>query len=374
MPLWRWPTVLLDWQFAPAWPRMAALAGCLALGFAIGIAGLDRGIDRDAACSAGNLDFGSLVFEPETVQRGTAMSVAHAFSPPARASGSRWLLLGSLALNLFFVGVAVAMAIRAPAPPRWDPDVFVRVERLSATLPPADADILRGAYPGQPRRASRARRPPIRTARRRIHETLRQDPFKIDDLRDAMAKTRAARQAFDQVIQGVFADTAAKIVAGRPPRHWRTGAPATVPNATDNRLIRKSEPSLVRSAFPVSQKVVGMRHSSKALRAGGWARARPWVTMLQTCSLMLPLGGCLLSGDMPEPNLVVPASYDGGPKNPAAAQAALPPLDWWTKFRSRELTALIEEARANNLDIAAAIARIVQADAQARITGARCCR
>jgi outer membrane protein, multidrug efflux system len=92
--------------------------------------------------------------------------------------------------------------------------------------------------------------------------------------------------------------------------------------------------------------------------------------MLQTCSLMLPLGGCLLSGDLPEPNLVVPASYDGAPKNPAAAQAALPSLDWWTKFRSRELTALIEEARANNLDIAAAIARIVQADAQARVTGA----
>ncbi|HSB24445.1 MAG TPA: efflux transporter outer membrane subunit [Burkholderiaceae bacterium] len=92
--------------------------------------------------------------------------------------------------------------------------------------------------------------------------------------------------------------------------------------------------------------------------------------MLQTCSLMLPLGGCLLSGDMPEPNLVVPAAYDGGPKNPIAAQAALPSLDWWTKFRSRELTALMEEARANNLDIAAAIARIVQADAQARVTGA----
>jgi NodT family efflux transporter outer membrane factor (OMF) lipoprotein len=92
--------------------------------------------------------------------------------------------------------------------------------------------------------------------------------------------------------------------------------------------------------------------------------------MLQTCSLMLPLGGCLLSGDLPEPNLVIPASYDDGPKNPKTAQAALPSLDWWTKFRSRELTALIEEARANNLDIAAAIARIVQADAQARVTGA----
>ena len=57
-------------------------------------------------------------------------------------------------------------------------------------------------------------------------------------------------------------------------------------------------------------------------------------------------------------------------KSPVAAQAALPSLDWWRKFRSRELTAVVEEARAANLDIAAAIARIEQADAQARITGA----
>ena len=51
-------------------------------------------------------------------------------------------------------------------------------------------------------------------------------------------------------------------------------------------------------------------------------------------------------------------------------EAALPPLDWWRGFRSRELTEIIEQARAANLDIAAAIARIVQADAQARIAGA----
>ncbi|HXX26293.1 MAG TPA: efflux transporter outer membrane subunit [Pseudolabrys sp.] len=92
--------------------------------------------------------------------------------------------------------------------------------------------------------------------------------------------------------------------------------------------------------------------------------------MLQTGALAIPLGGCLLSGDLPEPNLVIPASYDMGPKSPVTAQASLPPLDWWNKFRSRELTAIIEEARANNLDIAAAVARIVQADAQARIAGA----
>ncbi len=92
--------------------------------------------------------------------------------------------------------------------------------------------------------------------------------------------------------------------------------------------------------------------------------------MLQTCSLILPLGGCLLTQDLPEPNLVVPASYNYGPRNPVVAQRATPKLDWWRQFRSRELTALMEQARAANLDVAAAVARIVQADAQARIVGA----
>jgi hypothetical protein len=38
---WRlWPAALLDWNFAPAWPRLAALAGCAALGFALGVTSL----------------------------------------------------------------------------------------------------------------------------------------------------------------------------------------------------------------------------------------------------------------------------------------------------------------------------------------------
>jgi NodT family efflux transporter outer membrane factor (OMF) lipoprotein len=92
--------------------------------------------------------------------------------------------------------------------------------------------------------------------------------------------------------------------------------------------------------------------------------------MLQGFCLMLPLGGCLLSGEKPGPALDIPQAYDGGPKNPALAEAAVPTLDWWRGFRSKELTEVIEEARQANLDIAAAVARIVQADAQARVTGA----
>jgi len=67
-PLWRLPAVLVDWQFAPAWPRMAALACCAALGFGIGIAGLDRPFDRlDAPFTLGTRDIGSIVSEPDTL-------------------------------------------------------------------------------------------------------------------------------------------------------------------------------------------------------------------------------------------------------------------------------------------------------------------
>jgi multidrug efflux system outer membrane protein len=86
--------------------------------------------------------------------------------------------------------------------------------------------------------------------------------------------------------------------------------------------------------------------------------------------LAQPLAGCLLATDKLDPALDIPAAYDAGPKSPRAAEARLPPLDWWRAFRSRELTEVIEQARESNLDIAAAIARIVQADAQARIAGA----
>jgi hypothetical protein len=36
---WRlWPKELLDWNFAPAWPRLAALGACALVGFAVGTA------------------------------------------------------------------------------------------------------------------------------------------------------------------------------------------------------------------------------------------------------------------------------------------------------------------------------------------------
>lgn len=75
----------------------------------------------------------------------------------------------------------------------------------------------------------------------------------------------------------------------------------------------------------------------------------------------------MLTKDIPDPALDVPAKYRAAS---SSAERELPKLDWWRGFRSRELTALMEEAQTVNLDIAAASARILQADAQARIAGA----
>ncbi len=79
------------------------------------------------------------------------------------------------------------------------------------------------------------------------------------------------------------------------------------------------------------------------------------------------LGGCITSDDLPNTALDVPNAYK---YDASRKDTTPPPLDWWRNFRSRELTQLMEEAQTVNLDIAAASARILQADAQARIAGA----
>jgi hypothetical protein len=43
----RWPSVLMDWKFEPAWPRVAALAGAAVLGITIGLSGLGTRIATD---------------------------------------------------------------------------------------------------------------------------------------------------------------------------------------------------------------------------------------------------------------------------------------------------------------------------------------
>jgi NodT family efflux transporter outer membrane factor (OMF) lipoprotein len=101
----------------------------------------------------------------------------------------------------------------------------------------------------------------------------------------------------------------------------------------------------------------------KARRAARIARVVPALLAVSTLQ-----GGCALSiADPPPAGLDIPATYQG-----AAGKAGVQPApDWWRSFRSAELSALVERAIAANYDIAAAVARIEQADAQVRIVGAQ---
>src|SRR5438067_8351878 len=103
------------------------------------------------------------------------------------------------------------------------------------------------------------------------------------------------------------------------------------------------------------------------LRAGRAGLHRPLARGLAALCIVASSAGCLLTRDLPDPALDIPDAYKAARlKDPGST----PKLDWWRGFRSSELTMLMEEAQTVNLDIAAAVARFQQADAQARIAGA----
>ena len=64
-PLSWWPAILTDWTFAPAWPRVAALAAAAVLGISIGLSNVGTRIaaDLDLVRTAAADDAGSNVFD-----------------------------------------------------------------------------------------------------------------------------------------------------------------------------------------------------------------------------------------------------------------------------------------------------------------------
>ncbi|MBW8725950.1 MAG: efflux transporter outer membrane subunit [Inquilinus limosus] len=77
------------------------------------------------------------------------------------------------------------------------------------------------------------------------------------------------------------------------------------------------------------------------------------------------LAGCAGPED-DKPALDIP----GGWKAEGPAGTSWPDTAWWRTFGSPQLDQLIQTAQRNNQDIGAAVARVLQADAQARISGA----
>ncbi len=141
---------------------------------------------------------------------------------------SRWLAF-SLALNLFFVSIAGAVAARHYLMPHTaarapiDRSIGARVERITGTLPQADAEIMRKMYRAQAA-AIEPRQETYRRAQDKVRQTLRAQPFEADALRAAVTEARGARQTFDQSVQDFIAAGGAA--------SSRTGHPASLAETT----------------------------------------------------------------------------------------------------------------------------------------------
>jgi len=136
--------------------------------------------------------------------------------PPIGSGGgrtSRWILLVSLALNLFFFGIGAAYLWRnyvstPPARPAGYWTAAARMDRLASTLPAADAEKLRMEFRGHAT-AIDAAAGVYRGAQERLRAALHAEPFSVEAVKAAMAEGRAARQKLDEALQDVLASASA---------------------------------------------------------------------------------------------------------------------------------------------------------------------
>jgi outer membrane protein, multidrug efflux system len=84
--------------------------------------------------------------------------------------------------------------------------------------------------------------------------------------------------------------------------------------------------------------------------------------------LFLLLNACSVGPAYKRPDIALPSNWHDSTGPDAAT--VWPAADWWHGFGSPQLDQFIGEAQSSNDDLAAAIARVTQADAQVRIAGA----
>jgi uncharacterized membrane protein len=137
------------------------------------------------------------------------------------AARVRWLLLTSLALNVFFVGAAGAVAFRYTGTvplthvTQIDHSVASRLNHIAATLPTADAQLMLAEFRTDAVKVASAQAD-LRLSREELRNSLRAEPFDANALRAAMTANNTARQNFEQLFQGMIATAATKMsVVGR---------------------------------------------------------------------------------------------------------------------------------------------------------------
>jgi hypothetical protein len=134
-----------------------------------------------------------------------------------------YLLVASLTLNLAFAGMAAAVALRhahaAPAPLKpvagMKHGIEFHLDRIAASLPPNDAQILREEVNAEAIKLAAAEAE-VRLSKEAVRDSLRAEPFDPQAVRTAMAETSMARDHFFRLLHNAFAGATARMsAAGR---------------------------------------------------------------------------------------------------------------------------------------------------------------
>jgi NodT family efflux transporter outer membrane factor (OMF) lipoprotein len=82
--------------------------------------------------------------------------------------------------------------------------------------------------------------------------------------------------------------------------------------------------------------------------------------------LMLAVAGCATTSPVLEPQVTAAPAWN----QPGDAAASVPTATWWQAFGSAELQSLVDEALRGSPDLAIAVERVRQAEAEVRVAGA----
>jgi uncharacterized membrane protein len=161
---------------------------------------------------------------------------------PAQAEASqperyRFLVI-SIGLNV--VLLAFILAFRTPIPSHRGADIFGLIYHLSATMPPADADTLRTLIDVN-RSTIVDSQNEFHAAQIQVLETLGHEPFDKSAMRAAMARSRVARDHYDEAIHDIFANAVAQIS--------NAGRRALADWSINHRYARTTQATRLRSDF-----------------------------------------------------------------------------------------------------------------------------
>ncbi|MGH6672379.1 MAG: periplasmic heavy metal sensor [Xanthobacteraceae bacterium] len=151
----------------------------------------------------------------------------------------RYLLLGSLMLNLAFVGAAGAMALQHTRDVPLQPVLGIghhgvehRFDHLLARLPAHDATIMRAMLRADAVKLATAEAQ-IRLSQVEVRDSLRAQPFDPAAVRTAMAETSRAHDHLFQLVHSALATATAEMSpAGRQ-------TIADWPQRRDNLVVRQ---------------------------------------------------------------------------------------------------------------------------------------